>query len=456
MAKKLTYEEVKEYIESQGYKLLSKEYVNNNTKLILKDVDGYLYVTTWGNFQKGYKPNKFSKYNPYTIQNIKLWMKTNAKGYELLSTEYKSAGKDKLLFKCPKGHKFEMYWYSFKHGQRCPVCACKQATLETCISSTDPWMVKYFKNKNDIYTHKSQSHDKIPVVCPYCGKEKQMVISSIYRYKGICCSCGDGVSYPNKFVYNAMIQIFKIDNVFTEQKFKWSDNKIYDILIKTQNEDILIENHGEQHYKQTKRKGARTLKEEQNNDQYKKELAEQNGFTYIELDCRKSELEWIKQSILNSELNNLFDLSKIDWLKCEEFALSNRVKEICDYWKVHNDINNEGLTTTNIGEIFNLSNKTVRIYLNKGTKLGWCDYDAKAEMIKSNRKNGEFNSKVLGKSVEVFKNEESLGVFSSCTELEKQSEEIFGVKLFQGAISKVCRGEKPQYKGLTFRYVTQN
>ena len=30
---KLTYEEVKEYIESFGYKLLSTKYINNRTKL---------------------------------------------------------------------------------------------------------------------------------------------------------------------------------------------------------------------------------------------------------------------------------------------------------------------------------------------------------------------------------------------------------------------------------------
>ena len=33
---KLTYEEIKEYIESFGYKLLSNEYKNNKTKLKIK------------------------------------------------------------------------------------------------------------------------------------------------------------------------------------------------------------------------------------------------------------------------------------------------------------------------------------------------------------------------------------------------------------------------------------
>ena len=36
MSKKYTYQEVKEYIESFGYKLLSTEYLNSHTKLLIK------------------------------------------------------------------------------------------------------------------------------------------------------------------------------------------------------------------------------------------------------------------------------------------------------------------------------------------------------------------------------------------------------------------------------------
>ena len=36
MGKKYTYEEVKEYVELQGHKLLSEEYINNKTKLKMK------------------------------------------------------------------------------------------------------------------------------------------------------------------------------------------------------------------------------------------------------------------------------------------------------------------------------------------------------------------------------------------------------------------------------------
>ena len=65
------------------------------------------------------------------------------------------------------------------------------------------------------------------------------------------------------------------------------------------------------------------------------------------------------------------------------------------------------------------------------------------------------NNNHKSKTVEVFKNNLSLGTFPSVREIERKSEELFGTKLFQGAVSAVCRGEKPKYKGFTFRYANK-
>ena len=212
--------------------------------------------------------------------------------------------------------------------------------------------------------------------------------------------------------------------------------------------NCIIETHGSQHYKQSTR--GRSLEEEQENDKYKKDLALDNNIEcYITLDCSKSELEYIKNSLLNSELSDLFDLSKIDWFKCEEYALKNIVLEICSYWREHNEINDEDLTTTDISRIFNLSVTTIQRYLNKGVKLGWCNYNSKEELKKASIK----GSKSTGKSVEIFKDGESLGIFKSCSELERQSEKLFGIKLNNRKIASVCRGERPHHKGFTFKYV---
>lgn len=166
---------------------------------------------------------------------------------------------------------------------------------------------------------------------------------------------------------------------------------------------------------------------------------------YIVIDCRKSELEWIKQSIFESNLNKMFDLSDINWSKAEEYALSSRVKEACKYKR-----DNSELTTTDIGELMNLDKTTIIKYLKLGNKIWDCiDYIPKEE----NRKRGFNNGKLNGKKVEIFKDIISLGIFSSCMDLERQSEELFGVKLLFGGISSVCRGKSKYYKGFIFKYV---
>ncbi|WP_057232529.1 hypothetical protein [Clostridium perfringens] len=335
------------------------------------------------------------------------------------------------------------------HG--CPVCSSREAKLGiNTIWDTDRWMVDLGVSVEDAKRYTSRSNKKITVKCPDCGREKKMMINDIYKRKSISCSCGDGKSYPEKFVMNLLEQLglgFEI-----EYSPDWIDNKRYDFYVSKSN--MIIEAHGCQHYngsfkriKSTKRKN-RTLQEEQINDKFKKETALKNGIKhYIELDCRESNVEWIKNSILNSELNKLFDLSKISWNKCAEFANKNIIKEVCKYWS--NKRYDE--TTGDVGRKFDLTPQAINKYLKRGNKLGWCEYEPKEELRKSVSKKGK-NSKM----VEIFKDNKSLGVFESCSELERQSEKLFGVKLFQSNIGHVCLGRRKSHKGFTFKYVEED
>ena len=54
----------------------------------------------------------------------------------------------------------------------------------------------------------------------------------------------------------------------------------------------------------------------------------------------------------------------------------------------------------------------------------------------------------------VAKENENLGVYPSAIEIEKISEEMFGVKLLRSEISGFLRGRyNSTYKGFTFKYV---
>ena len=62
------------------------------------------------------------------------------------------------------------------------------------------------------------------------------------------------------------------------------------------------------------------------------------------------------------------------------------------------------------------------------------------------------------KKTEILKDDKSLGIFESASELEKQSEELFGIKITHQVISSFCMGKYigKTYKGFTFKYVENN
>ena len=123
MGKKLTYEEVKEYVESNGYKLISKEYVNNGEKLKMICDKGHECEISFSKFKSGRRCRKCAneKIRKRMSLNIEETIKFIEKeGYEVLS-EFKDA-KEKIHLKCPEGHDLYMNWNNFKSGKRCKKC----------------------------------------------------------------------------------------------------------------------------------------------------------------------------------------------------------------------------------------------------------------------------------------------------------------------------------------------
>ena len=344
-------------------------------------------------------------------------------------------------------------WITEAHlikGNGCSCCNGK-SVIEgiNTIWDTDRWMCDLGVSEEDAKRYTRASDKKVEITCPDCGVKKNMRIADIYEKRIIRCTCGDGFSYPEKILCNLLRQLevnFKAQ--LSKKDLKWCNKYRYDFYLPEYN--MIIETHGNQHYEETKG-FLKTLAEEQENDKLKKELALKNGIEhYVSIDCRYSYVEYIKNNVLNSKLNELFDLSQINWNECEEFALKNIVKEVCEYWNEKE----EWETTYTISESNEWGIKsasTISNYLKKGAKLGWTNYDPKEEYIKGVRKLNK-----TGKSIEIFKNDISLGVFESVTELERQSEELFGVKLLSCATSRVCIGKKPQYKGFTFKYTKES
>lgn len=125
-----TYKEVKNYIEiksDSGCKLLSKEYLNTDSKILIQCRCGNEFLTTFYKFKDRDKQQCndcgliISKYkNATPISSIiKMVEKEN---YLFIENEL-SGGDQKIHIQCPKGH--SSYWVNvskFKSGQRCPYC----------------------------------------------------------------------------------------------------------------------------------------------------------------------------------------------------------------------------------------------------------------------------------------------------------------------------------------------
>jgi len=260
------------------------------------------------------------------------------------------------------------------HGHKGSI-DCKQCNS---ISIVYPHLVKYFINKEDTVKYSAGSGEKLPMRCPDCGFEKEMIVNDLNYHGFYCNRCSDGVTYPEKFMLNILEQL--LDKNFqvqlSKKTFKWCENYKYDNYIDKIN--CIIETHGLQHYRKENGKWG-SLEKIQKNDKNKEELAKSNNiYNYIVIDCRKSEMEWIKNSIMNSKLPRLLNFKEedINWLKAQEFACSSLVKIVCQNFSDGNK------NTLMIADKFKLNRGTVTRYLKQGVELGWCDYDPKEARVR--------------------------------------------------------------------------
>jgi hypothetical protein len=232
-----------------------------------------------------------------------------------------------------------------------------------------------------------------------------------------------------------------------QKKFDWSDNKKYDFYIDELNNSTIIETHGIQHYEESFTRisqKARTFENEKLNDQCKMIMATMNNIkNYIVVDCRESNLDYIKNSLIKSNLSKIYNLDEINWKDAHIFAIdSNLVKKVCDLWeidKIHN--------TTQIGKIVKLSRSTVCVYLKRGNVLGWCNYDPKETFMQNVRLNGR-KVGILGKKkiVQLTKDNQYIKTWDSAINASKELE------INKGNISSACTGKVKSAGGFKWMF----
>lgn len=218
----------------------------------------------------------------------------------------------------------------------------------------------------DIHKVTKGSNKKVHWKCQY-GHTWIKTINAQVR-KNQCKFCKDGFSTPEKIVY-LVLKNSKVVFIY-EKSFEWSNRKRYDFFLPDHN--TIIEVHGLQHYENRgfKNIGGKSLKDEVENDEYKYQLAKENGIHhYIVIDARYSDFEYIKENIMKSKLSDIIDLSK-DWESIKSSSRNSLYIEVCNLW-------NSGINDlSTISEITSLNEWRISCYLRQSKKEKLTDYDA--------------------------------------------------------------------------------
>lgn len=337
-------------------------------------------------------------------------------------------------------------------GDGCSCCANKIVVTDiNSIFATRKDLLKYFKNIDDAKIYSENSNVYVDLVCPDCGTEKRMLLTNFVRRGFSCPKCSDKISIGEKMIY-CLLDALGINFVkeLSSSVFKWCENYRYDFYIPSIN--AIIEVHGKQHYEGqgfSSYNTGKTLYEEINNDQIKHKLALRNGIKlYIIINASESDFNYIKNSILSSELANIYNLSQVDWNYIYSLTTKNLVKEVCRTWD-----ESVNITITETSNMFHLSDVTIRKYLKIGNELGWCIYDG---IHNTTHYNNIYEDDAPNSSQPIVCLTNNI-YFKSIGLCSKYSENIFGKHIGDSSIRFRINNNNPKSRQnkFDFRYVTQ-
>ena len=276
-------------------------------------------------------------------------------------------------FICSEGHTWKETPASFYGSPLCPICNPSCAKLISGVNDLGtlrPDLIKYFKDKELPKQLKVRSNQKVDLVCPDCGYEKQMLVYNLYNRGFYCEMCDDGLSFPNKILRN-LLQDKSIKEQLESFVLEWSpqncnDKMFFDAMIIVKGQYICVEMQGIQHYSLiwSSKKDNRILER----DNRKREFCKQESIIEIEIDCRDTDFENIKNNFINSELKKWIDFSKVDWNIIGINSSKSLMIEACNIY------NNSLKSSTEIAKELGVERSTVTRYLKRGSELGICIY----------------------------------------------------------------------------------
>lgn len=110
---------IKSSFISEGYVLLTLDYINNKQKLDYLCCNGHKNSIRWNDWQRGLRCPHCAGNAVLDLCDIR--RKFANEGYELLANIYYNS-KQKLEYKCSNNHIHRISWSEWRRGNRCPFC----------------------------------------------------------------------------------------------------------------------------------------------------------------------------------------------------------------------------------------------------------------------------------------------------------------------------------------------
>lgn len=315
------------------------------------------------------------------------------------------------------------------------------------VKQTNPWMLKYLPDDVDATQLTYGSNKSFYMKCPDCGRlsNKKISIKTLFRTHSIGCVCGDGISYPNKFMYDVLKQLKNQKQLIIferEWSPEWLGRYRFDFFVELNDHiKLIIEVDGKLGHGNTSIDKKDTPEVTRARDEQKESLARENGYeNIIRINAFQSDRNYLSENI-QQELNDFFDFSKIDWSLSDEFATHNLVKTVCEYYSEHNSITMQDLALE-----FDISKDTARSYVYQGEKIGWCKYNK--ALLKENRAKGSrCGAKASCKAVDCYDLEHKyIKRFTSI----KEAANFAGRSTT--AIANCCKGNVKKSGGYIWKY----
>lgn len=272
----------------------------------------------------------------------------------------------------------------------CPCCSGYQVYKGyNDFNTKRPELAQYLVDYQDGYKYTEWSSEELEWKCPSCGNIMKKKISYISKYGVTCPRCDDGYSYPNKFIYNSLLQIENqldfLDREYRPDwcKYKYKDKNcygIYDIYFEKNNKKFVIEmdgglGHGNRSYTNSKTNRDELIFRDKEKDR----LASEHDIKVIRIDCNyetNDRYQFILNNILKSELSNILDLSKVDFNQSNTQSQQSLFIKAVELW-------NLGESISQIKSELHIHESTVTSYLKSALKYNMCDYSVKESRRRS-------------------------------------------------------------------------